>query len=150
MAYYIFGIANCILSDQSYYLTINIFLMETQSRSSRITFRLNEEEVKFLDDFSKSAGVSRSDLIRSLIKKIEGDVRIIKTDRLLNELAAMVAEQGRVNNNINQLAKHANQYYNSSGVNSKVFVQFNALLLRYLDYQEEMNKALKRIYKSII
>ena len=123
--------------------------METQSRSSRITFRLNEEEVKFLDDFSKSAGVSRSDLIRSLIKKMEGDVQIIKTDRLLNELAAMVAEQGRVNNNINQLAKHANQYYNSFGVNSKVFVQFNALLLRYLDYQEEMNKALKRIYKSI-
>lgn len=80
---------------------------------------------------------------------MEGDARIIKTDRLLNELAAMVAEQGRVNNNINQLAKHANQYYNSSGVNSKVFVQFNALLLRYLDYQEEMNKALKRIYKSI-
>lgn len=123
--------------------------METQARSSRITFRLNEEEVKFLDDFSKSAGMSRSDLIRSLIKKMEGDARIIKTDRLLNELAAMVAEQGRVNNNINQLAKHANQYYNSYGVNSKVFVQFNALLLRYLDYQEEMNNALKKIYKSI-
>lgn len=123
--------------------------METQARSSRITFRLNEEEVNFLDDFSKSAGMSRSDLIRSLIKKMEGDARIIKTDRLLNELAAMVAEQGRVNNNINQLAKHANQYYNSYGVNSKVFVQFNALLLRYLDYQEEMNNALKKIYKSI-
>lgn len=123
--------------------------METQMRSNRITFRLNVDEVKFLDDFSRSAGISRSDLIRKLIQKIDGDVRIVKTDRLLNELASMVAEQGRVNNNINQLAKHANQYFDSAGPNSKVFVQFNILFSKYLDYQEDMNLTLKKIYKSI-
>jgi ABC-type transporter Mla subunit MlaD len=122
---------------------------ERDNRSHRITFRLNDEEVKFLDDFSKSVGISRSDIIRNLIKKIQGDVSIIKTDRLLNELAAMSAEQGRVNNNINQLAKHANEYSNTMGINPKVFSQFNVLLSSYLDHQEEMNKTLKGIYKSI-
>lgn len=123
--------------------------MERDNRSHRVTFRLNDEEVKFLDDFSESVGISRSDLIRNLIRKIQGDVTIIKTDRLLNDLAAVSAEQGRVNNNINQLAKHANQYFNTIPNNPKVFAQFNILFSQYLDYQEEMNKTLKRIYKSI-
>src|SRR5690606_13301925 len=108
-----------------------------------------DDEVRFLDDFSKSVGISRSDMLRNLIKKIQGDTTIVKTDKLLNALAATSAEQGRVNNNINQLAKHANQYSTIYEINPKVFAQFNFLLARYLDYQEEMNKTLKGIYKTI-
>lgn len=124
-------------------------IMEKDNRSHRISLRLNDQEVKFLDQFSRSAGISRSDLIRNLIKRIQGDVTIIKTDKLLNSLDAISSEQGRVNNNINQLAKHANQYFNALNINSKVFERFNILLSKHLDYQEEMNKILRQIYKSI-
>jgi len=122
---------------------------ERENRDHRVTVRLNDDEVRFLDDFSKSVGISRSDMLRNLIKKIQGDTTIVKTDKLLNALAATSAEQGRVNNNINQLAKHANQYSTIYEINPKVFAQFNFLLARYLDYQEEMNKTLKGIYKTI-
>lgn len=120
-----------------------------ENRTHKITFRLNEEEVKFLDDFSNSAGISRSDILRNLIRKIQGDASIIKTDKLLKTLTDLAAEQGRVNNNINQLAKHANQYSQVREIDPRVFAQFNKLLARYLDYQEEMNRTFKKIYKTI-
>lgn len=122
---------------------------EKENRCHRITFRLTCEEVKFLDDFTKSVGGSRSDILRKLIRKIQGDAVIIKTDELLKALVVLAAEQGRVNNNINQLAKHANQYSRVCQINPNVFARFNNLLARYLDSQEAMNKILKGIYKNI-
>lgn len=119
------------------------------NRSHKISFRLNEEEVRFLDGFSKDVGVPRSDLIRRLIRKIQGNPQIIKTDQLLKTLSELAAEQGRVNNNINQLAKHANQFSKVADLHPKVFAQFNLLMTRYLDTQDEMNRILKKIYKTI-
>lgn len=120
-----------------------------ENRTHKITFRLNDQEVQFLDEFSKSAGISRSDTLRNLIRKIQGDASIIKTDKLLQTLNELAAEQGRVNNNINQLAKHANQYSKVEDLGPKVIAQFNRLLARYLDYQEDMNRTFRKIYKSI-
>jgi len=120
-----------------------------ENKTHKITFRLNKQEAKFLDDFAGSAGISRSDTLRKLIRKTQGDVSIIKTDKLLKTLTNLAAEQGRVNNNINQLAKHANQYSKISDLDPKVFVRFNTLLTRYLDFQEDMNRTFRKIYKSI-
>ena len=120
-----------------------------ENRTHKITFRLNDREVKFLDEFSQSTGISRSDTLRNLIRKIQGDVTIIKTDKLLKTLNLLAAEQGRVNNNINQLAKHANQYFKVEDLDPKIFAQFNSLLARYLDYQEEINRTFRKIYKTI-
>ncbi|MDO6437083.1 hypothetical protein Q4534_06685 [Cyclobacterium sp. 1_MG-2023] len=120
-----------------------------ENKTHKITFRLKAQEAKFLDDFAWSAGISRSDTLRNLIRKIQGDASIIKTDKLLDTLSDLAAEQGRVNNNINQLARHANQYSKVSDLNPKVFVRFNTLLTRYLDFQEDMNRTFRKIYKSI-
>ena len=120
-----------------------------ENKTYKITFRLKEQEAKFLDDFAGSAGISRSDTLRNLIRKIQRDATIIKTDKLLNTLSDLAAEQGRVNNNINQLARHANQYSKVSDLDPKVFVRFNTLLTRHLDYQEDMNRTFRKIYKSI-
>ena len=120
-----------------------------ENKTYKITFRLKEQEAKFLDDFAGSAGISRSDTLRNLIRKIQRDATIIKTDKLLNTLSDLAAEQGRVNNNINQLARHANQYSKVSDLDPKVFVRFNTLLTRQLDYQEDMNRTFRKIYKSI-
>ena len=120
-----------------------------ENKTHKITFRLKAQEAKFLDDFAGSAGISRSDTLRNLIRKIRGDASIIKTDKLLNTLSDLAAEQGRVNNNINQLARHANQYSKVSDLDPKVFVRFNTLLNRHLDFQEDMNRTFRKIYKSI-
>ena len=120
-----------------------------ENKTHKITFRLKAQEAKFLDDFAGGAGISRSDTLRNLIRKIQGDASIIKTDKLLNTLSDLAAEQGRVNNNINQLARHANQYSKVSDLDPKVFVRFNTLLTRYLDFQEDINRTFRKIYKSI-
>jgi Arc/MetJ-type ribon-helix-helix transcriptional regulator len=122
---------------------------EKDNRIHRITIRLTCSEVEFLDEFTESAGVTRSEVIRNLIRKVQGDVSIIKTDKLLQSLANVASEQGRVNNNINQLAKHANRYAKVTQINPNLFAQFNLLLSRYMDYQDSMNKILKGIYKTI-
>jgi metal-responsive CopG/Arc/MetJ family transcriptional regulator len=111
----------------SFNFNIKIMKKEKDNRTHRITIRLTCNEIKFLDEFSESAGISRSEVLRNLIRKIQGDVTIIKTDKLLNVLASISAEQGRVNNNINQLAKHANQYSKVTQINPNVFAQFNLL-----------------------
>ncbi|WP_234364431.1 plasmid mobilization protein [Lunatibacter salilacus] len=120
-----------------------------ENRTHKITFRLNNREVKFLDVFSQSTGISRSDTLRKLIQKIQGDVTIIKTDKLLKTLNSLAAEQGRVNNNINQLAKHANQYSKVEDLDPEIFARFNSLLARHLDYQQEINRTFRKIYKTI-
>tara|TARA_R110001599_G_scaffold221395_3_gene419965 strand:+ start:3483 stop:3863 length:381 start_codon:yes stop_codon:yes gene_type:complete len=120
-----------------------------ENKTHKITFRLKAQEAKFLDDFAGSSGISRSDTLRNLIRKIQGDASIIKTDKLLNTLSDLAAKQGRVNNNINQLARHANQYHKVSDLDPKVFVRFNTLLNRHLDFQEDMNRTFRKIYKSI-
>ncbi|WP_026333825.1 MULTISPECIES: plasmid mobilization protein [Rhodonellum] len=122
---------------------------EKENRAQRITVRLTCDEIRFLDEFSESSGLSRSEILRNLIRKIQGDVTIVKTDKLLKVLVSLAAEQGRVNNNINQLAKHANQDAIISQINPNLIAKFNLLLAKYLEYQESMNKTLKGIYKTI-
>src|SRR5690606_34651264 len=97
------------------------------TRDHRISFRLNDKELEFLNSFSRSTGIYRSYVLRSLIKKIRTDVSIIKTDQLLKVLASLAAEQGRVNNNINQLAKHANTASMEGTINPDIFLRFNLL-----------------------
>jgi len=68
-----------------------------ENRTYKFTFRVNDREVKFLDEFSGSVGISRSDILRNLVRKIQGDATIIKTDKLLKTRNELAAEQGRVN-----------------------------------------------------
>jgi hypothetical protein len=110
-----------------------------------VSVRLNPDDHTRLKEESKSLGVSLSQLIR--IKLSNDRNKIIDTKGILNAIDKMVAEQARVNNNINQLAKHANTYRDK--ISPKIFLDHTVQMQKHLEYRDFMNKFLKQIYQAI-
>lgn len=110
-----------------------------------VSVRLKPEDYIQLKAKSKSLGVSLSQLIR--LKLASDENKIIDTKGILNAIEIVVTEQARVNNNINQLAKHANTYRDK--ISPKVFQDHTMLMARHLEYRDHMNRILKQIYQAI-
>ena|SRR5690554_6329724 len=118
------------------------------NRERIITFRLADAEIKELDRLKEKYGLTRSDLIRKFLLDEKGPL-IVNLKEFLEGMSELAAEQGRVNNNINQLAKHANQSLRPNQTNPLLFARFNELMAQYLEYQRLMNGCFKKIYQSI-
>lgn len=112
---------------------------------SWVSVRLRPKDYTQLKEESKFLGVSLSQLIR--IKLASDQIKIIDTKGILNAIDKVVTEQARVNNNINQLAKHANTYRDK--ISPKVFQDHTMLMAKHLEYRDFMNKVLKQIYQAI-
>lgn len=112
---------------------------------SWVSVRLKPEDHTQLKEESKALGVSLSYLIRT--KLAAANNKIIDTKGILNAIDQVVSEQARVNNNINQLAKHANTYRDK--ISPKVFQDHTILMAKHLEYRDFMNKVLKQIYQAI-
>lgn len=120
-------------------------MKDKRENLSWVSVRLKPDDYAQLKEESKSLGMSLSQLIR--IKLSNDKNKIINTNGILNAIEKIVNEQGRVNNNINQLAKHANTYRDK--ISPKVFQDHTALMAKHLEHREVMNKILKQIYQAI-
>src|SRR5690554_1535057 len=118
------------------------------NRERVICFRLADSEIKELDRLKEKYGMTRSDLIRKFLLEEKGPL-IVNLKEFLEGMNELAAEQGRVNNNINQLAKHANQSLRPNQTNPLLFARFNELMGKYLEYQRLINGCFKKIYRSI-
>lgn len=110
-----------------------------------VSVRLKPDDYTRLKEESRSLGLSLSHLIR--IKLSDDEIKIIDTKGILNAIDKVVSEQARVNNNINQLAKHANTYRDK--ISLKVFQDHTLQMAKHLEYRDFMNKFLKQIYQAI-
>lgn len=120
-------------------------MKEKSENLSWVSVRLNPEIYARLKEESRSLRVSLSHLIR--IKLSNDESRIIDTKGILNTIDKVVSEQARVNNNINQLAKHANTYRDK--IPNRIFEEHRMLMSKHLEYRDFMNKVLKQIYQLI-
>jgi hypothetical protein len=118
------------------------------NRERIICFRLADSEIRELDRLKEKYGLTRSDLIRKFLLEEKGPL-IVNLKEFLEGINELAAEQGRVNNNINQLARHANQSLRPNQTNPLLFARFNELMGKYLEYQRLMNGCFKKIYRSI-
>lgn len=110
-----------------------------------ISVRLKPDVFTRLKEESRSLEVSMSQLIRM---KLSADtIKIIDTKGILSAIDKVVAEQARVNNNINQLAKHANTYRDK--ISPDIFLNYTRQMAKHLDQRDFMNKFLKQIYQAI-
>ncbi|WP_339751169.1 plasmid mobilization protein [Algoriphagus aquimarinus] len=110
-----------------------------------VAFRIHpNQEAQIIAD-SKRLNISKSELVR---RKLNGsEAKIIDTSGILNAISKIVSEQARVNNNINQLAKHANTYRDR--ISLKLFQDHTIQMAKHLEYRDNMNKVLKQIYQAI-
>ncbi len=120
-------------------------MKDKRENLSWVSVRLKPDDYTRLREESKSLGISLSQLIR--IKLSDDEIKIIDTKGILNAIEKVVSEQARVNNNINQLARHANTYRDK--ISPKVFQDHARLMAMNLEYRDNMNKVLKQLYQSI-
>lgn len=112
-----------------------------------VSFRLNEDDANFLDDISKSLGVSRNQALKQMIQKMRFDKNLIRTKEILGELKKISSEQSRLGNNINQFAKYANQ--KREGISQATISSYNSLFSKYLELQEQLVKEFRGLYKEL-
>jgi DNA-binding Lrp family transcriptional regulator len=120
-------------------------MKDNASNLKLVAFRIHPTQEAQIIAQSKRLNISRSELVRRLLNGTEA--KIIDTTGILNAIEKIVSEQARVNNNINQLAKHANTYRDR--ISPQVFRDHTVLMIKHLEYRDFMNKVLKQIYQII-
>ncbi|MEI2273586.1 MobC family plasmid mobilization relaxosome protein [Sphingobacterium sp. ML3W] len=113
-----------------------------------IKAKLTDEELKALIEIQKASGLHRMELIRRRVLG-KGAPVIINVNELLHKLDAIGAELGRAGNNINQLARHANTLNKQGNLKEQVVREFNNLFADYIHMQQELERQLRHILRTM-
>ena len=117
-------------------------------RTKFINVRFTEDEYKTVSDLEKELAISKTELIRMRILS-DAKRTVINSKELIRNLDAIGAEMGRVGNNINQLAKHANTLKLQGALNPLVAEKFNRLFDDYIQVQHMLEAALRKIIRAM-
>ena len=117
-------------------------------RSKFINVRFTEDEYKTVCDLEKELGISKTELIRMRILS-DAKRTVINSKELIRNLDVIGAEMGRVGNNINQLAKHANILKLQGALNPFVAEKFNGLFEDYIQVQQMLEVALRKTMRAM-
>lgn len=122
--------------------------MNGGKKSKFINVRFTDEEHKLVEALEKELGISKTELIRMRILS-DAPRTIINSKELIRHLDHIGAEMGRVGNNINQLARHANTLNLQGALNSAVVGKFNALIDDYVKVQQQLEASLRKIIRAM-
>ena len=76
-----------------------------------------------------------------------GGSTVINAKYLIQSLDNIFAEMGRIGNNINQLAKHANTLNLQGALSPLIAEQFNVYFQKYLQLQGELEISLRKVIR---
>ena len=113
-------------------------------KSERVEVRLTVDELQKLIELEKETGTNRSVLF--ILRVIENRGFLITKD-VIQELSKAGAEMGRVGNNINQLARHANTVFKTGPVPQQVIQDFEQLLAKHVEIESEIYAIFKKMYR---
>jgi hypothetical protein len=117
-------------------------------RTKFINVRFTEDEYKEVAELEKELALSKTDLIRMRILS-DAKKTVINAKELIKHLDAVGAEMGRIGNNINQLAKHANTLKLQGALNPMVVERFNQLFEVYIQIQQLLEASLRKIIRAM-
>lgn len=120
--------------------------VKAEKRERRIFIRLSHEELVRLLFLENETGNNRSSLFRAIVLNNSNKV-FLNARELLKTLNIISGEIGRIGNNINQLARHANTVKKNSNVPIGVVTNFNDLMTEYLLSEQDLHKAFRDIYR---
>jgi hypothetical protein len=113
-----------------------------------INVRFTEDEFKDVLELEKQLGVTKTDLIRMRILS-DAKKTVVNSKELISYLDSAGAEMGRIGNNINQLAKHANTLKLQGRLNPLIIDRFNGLFDEYLRVQQQFEVSLRKILRAM-
>lgn len=117
-------------------------------RTRFINVRFTEDEYLEVTDLEKALGVSKTDLIRMRILS-DAKGTVINSREITQHLDNVGAEIGRIGNNINQLARHANTLQLRGALHPVVVDQFNRLFEDYICVYEKFEVSLRKIIRAL-
>lgn len=107
--------------------------MDTEKKLYKKTVRLNETELKKVDELCMNQEVNFSEYIRLLIEKDNGTVITRKTKSAYQQDKQLIEEIRRIGININQIASNINGFFYSAEDKAKLYC-----------YLEDLKKLLKK------
>lgn len=113
-----------------------------------INVRFTEDEYKDVSELEKQLGITKTDLIRMRILS-DAKKTVINSKELVYHLDKVGAELGRIGNNVNQLAKHANILNLQGGLNPGIISKFNELFGDYIKVQQLLEISLRKIIRAM-
>jgi hypothetical protein len=117
-------------------------------RTKFINVRFTEDEYKDIAELEKQLGITKTDLIRMRILS-DAKKTVINSRELIKYIDDAGAEMGRIGNNINQLAKHANTLKLKGALNLVIIEQFNRLFEEYIRVQQQFEVSLRKIIRAM-
>ncbi|UOE52571.1 MobC family plasmid mobilization relaxosome protein [Mucilaginibacter sp. SMC90] len=120
--------------------------MGSGRKNKKIDARFTEEEYNLILSLEKTLGISKTDLIRKRVLDNAGTV-VVNAKELIKSLDNIFAELGRVGNNINQLAKHANTLKLKGLVSSLIIERFNTYFEQHLKNQQQLEITLRKVIR---
>ena len=117
-------------------------------RTKFINVRFTEAEYKEVSVLEKELGISKTNLIRMRILS-NAKKTVINSRGLIKYIDNAGAEMGRIGNNINQLAKHANTLKLKGALSPTIIEQFNHLFEEYICVQQQFEVSLRKIIRAM-
>lgn len=122
--------------------------LEIGKRVKKIDVRFTEDEYNQVLALEKALGISKTDLFR--MRVLNGAKQIlVNSEDLIRQLDHIGAEMGRLGNNVNQLARHANGLNLRGALNAQVVVNFNGLMEAYIKSQQSLEVVLRKIIRTV-
>ncbi|WP_073404950.1 plasmid mobilization protein [Mucilaginibacter sp. OK098] len=122
--------------------------LESGKRTKKIDVRFTEDEYSLISSLEKTLGISKTELLRKRVLNNAG-ATVINAKDLIISLDNIFSEMGRVGNNINQLAKHANTLRLQGALSPLIAEQFDTHFQKYLQLQQQLEISLRKVIRLV-
>lgn len=122
--------------------------MDVGKRCKKIDVRFTEDEYKTILSLGKALGISKTELVRKRTLD-KAATTLVNAKELIKDLDNIFAEMGRIGNNLNQLAKHANTLKLQGALSPLVIEQSNTLFDKYFQIQQQLEVSLRKVIRLI-
>jgi|SRR5690606_9300096 len=112
-----------------------------------IKAKLTDAELEQLLYLQRESGLKRTELIRKRV--LSSKFLTINTSEIIALFDPIGTELGRAGNNINQLARYANQLHKQHKLDPEILTVFNSLLTEYIQLKGELEKELRQLLRKI-
>lgn len=123
-------------------------MLKEGKRVKKIGARFTQEEYDTILALEKQLGICETDLVRMRLLN-DASKYVVNAKDFIITIDGLGAEMGRVGNNINQLAKHANILKKVGAIHPTVIIRFNELFEQYLAILQAVETTLRKIIREM-
>ena len=121
-------------------------LSETEKQAAQINIRCSIEQYNEIKRIAKDSDLSVTDY---LLKRALNNKIVYNYNALIDQLNAVGTEFGRSENNINQLAKHANSLSKVGNLDKFLVERLNLVMVDYAKKSDDIRALLRSIRREL-